>query len=92
MRKPLDKLGRAGSHPAFALNGLDKKASGLIVDQGQRAFEIVEVRIFKTGQQRRKSIAHLGLIGRRNRPQRTAVKGVFEGDQLVPMRIAIRHQ
>jgi hypothetical protein len=54
----------------------------------ERAFEIVELHIVEARQQRLEAVAHLGLVGCRDRPDRTAVKGVLEGDQLVALRVA----
>src|SRR3546814_9770388 len=58
----------------------------LLVDQRQRAPEIVEFGIFEARQQRIEAVAQLGLVGRRDRPDRAAVERHVERDQVMPLR------
>jgi hypothetical protein len=77
LAQPLDELGRAGGHSPFALHRLDHETGSVLVDERQRGREVVEWRIVEAGQQRLESIAHLRLVGRRDRPQRPTVKALL---------------
>src|SRR3546814_4987136 len=55
-------------------------------DLRQRALEIVEFGIFEARQQRIEAVAQLGLVGRRDRPDRAAVERHVERDQVMPLR------
>src|SRR5690606_37812727 len=85
----LDKFRRAGGQSALALHRLDKETGGFVVDQRQRALQIVEGGVIEARQQRLEAVAHLGLVGRADRAERAAVKRVAEGDELVTLWIAI---
>jgi hypothetical protein len=87
--QPLQERVRRRAQAAFALDWLDQESRGMIVDQRQRGVEIVERRIAEARQQGFEPVTHLRLVGRRDRSQRPAVKGVAEGDQVLALRIAV---
>ena len=76
---------RRRTHTALTLNRFNQECRGLRTDCGLCAFEVVKVDIFETFEQRQEALVHLFLIARRNRRHRAAVKGVFEGDDFVPV-------
>ena len=77
-----------GHDAAFALNRLKQEACGAVIHQCARRLQIVERRVGKAFKQWRKTIAHLFLIGCRNRSHRPPVERVMETDQRIALRIA----
>jgi type I site-specific restriction-modification system R (restriction) subunit len=67
---------------ALALNGLDQETGGVRADRRLRRLQITKVHIFEAGQQGQEALVHLFLVRRADRPQRAAVEGFLEGDQL----------
>ena len=78
----------ADAHSAFALDRLDQETRSLRTDRRLGFVEIVEFDIFETGKQRQEARVELFLIRSTDRAHRAPVKGVAEGDNLEPVRIA----
>ncbi len=80
---------RRGADAALALDRFDQKTGSVRPDHRARRFQIVELAIAETGQQRLEPLVHLGLVAGADRRHRPPVKGVDEGDQLGALRIAV---
>ena len=84
----LQKFLRRRADAAFTLDGFDEDAADRRVDGGLDGVEIVERQHMEPVGQRLEALAHLFLVGRGNRRQRAAVKGVREGQDAKLFRVA----
>jgi hypothetical protein len=71
------------------LDRLEQEAGGVLGHGGAGCVEIVERHYGEARQKRCEAVAQLGLVGRADRAQRAAVKGVGEGDEDVLLRPAV---
>ena len=88
--QPLQELALRRTHAAFALHGFNQERRRAGIHRRFRRRQIAERHIFETRQQGQEIMVHLFLIARRNRCHRAPVKGVVEGDNLKPARMARR--
>ncbi len=89
LAKALDELLACRADSTLALHRLDQEARRILVDRGQRRFEIVELDDLEARQERREPVAQLLLVGGADRRHRPPVERVGESDQVVLVRIAL---
>src|SRR2546427_9781729 len=75
--------GSRGDYAAFALDGLDQHGNGPFRDCRLHSAEIIVGHVTKPFEQRRESLAHLLLTGRRDGGHGAAVKGAQRCEDIV---------
>ncbi len=69
-----------GVDPAFSLNGLQHDGTGVVIDGLIQGFNIIDGNTYKLGRQWAVILLMLLLAGGRQRRQRSAVEGLFKGN------------
>lgn len=78
-----EEFGRGDVDAAFALDGLDENAAGLLGDEGFEGGRIVEDGVFEAGKHGGEGRLVFGVGGRGQGAHCSAVEGVVEGEDFV---------